>query len=69
MRLLTVVGARPQFVKAFAVSRVLREDHDLSAFDFHTASLPTSGRRGPYCSERSLFFVSCVSSNLSTLFR
>lgn len=28
MRVLTVVGARPQFVKAAAVSRVLRRDHD-----------------------------------------
>jgi UDP-N-acetylglucosamine 2-epimerase len=28
MKVLTVVGARPQFVKAAAVSRVLREDHE-----------------------------------------
>ncbi|MFC7058802.1 non-hydrolyzing UDP-N-acetylglucosamine 2-epimerase [Halovenus salina] len=28
MRVLTVVGARPQFIKAFAVSRVLRDRHD-----------------------------------------
>ena len=27
MKLLTVVGARPQFVKAAAVSRVLRKEH------------------------------------------
>jgi UDP-N-acetylglucosamine 2-epimerase len=34
MRVLTVVGARPQFVKAAAVSRVLREEHD--EFLLHT---------------------------------
>jgi len=28
MRVLSVVGARPQFIKAFAVSRVLRQEHD-----------------------------------------
>jgi len=28
VRVLTVVGARPQFIKAFAVSRELRRDHD-----------------------------------------
>ena len=28
MNVLTVVGARPQFVKAFPVSRALRPDHD-----------------------------------------
>ena len=28
MKVLTVVGARPQFVKAFAVTRVLRDDHE-----------------------------------------
>ncbi|WP_255192411.1 non-hydrolyzing UDP-N-acetylglucosamine 2-epimerase [Natronobeatus ordinarius] len=28
MKVVTVVGARPQFVKAFAVSRVLREEHE-----------------------------------------
>jgi UDP-GlcNAc3NAcA epimerase len=28
MRVLSVVGARPQFIKAFAVSRVLRQDHE-----------------------------------------
>ena len=28
MRVLTIVGARPQFVKAFAISRGLRERHD-----------------------------------------
>lgn len=28
MKVLTVVGARPQFIKAFAVSRVLRESHE-----------------------------------------
>ena len=27
MKILTVVGARPQFVKAAAVSRILREKH------------------------------------------
>ena len=30
MRILTVIGNRPQFVKAAAVSRVLREDHEES---------------------------------------
>jgi UDP-N-acetylglucosamine 2-epimerase (non-hydrolysing) len=28
MKVVTIIGARPQFVKAFAVSRVLRESHD-----------------------------------------
>lgn len=28
MHVMSVVGARPQFIKAFAVSRVLREDHE-----------------------------------------
>jgi len=28
MRVVTIVGARPQFIKAFAVSRVLREEHE-----------------------------------------
>ena len=28
MRILTVIGNRPQFVKAAAVSRLLRERHD-----------------------------------------
>ncbi len=28
MKILTIVGARPQFVKAAAVSRVLRQDHE-----------------------------------------
>lgn len=28
MKILTVIGARPQFVKAFPVSRQLRQDHD-----------------------------------------
>ncbi|MGQ3414371.1 non-hydrolyzing UDP-N-acetylglucosamine 2-epimerase [Natrinema sp. LN54] len=28
MRVLSVIGARPQFIKAFAVSRELRTDHD-----------------------------------------
>ena len=28
MRILTIIGNRPQFVKAAAVSRRLREDHD-----------------------------------------
>src|SRR5438132_12802868 len=34
MRVLTVVGARPQFIKAAPVSRVLREHHD--EFLLHT---------------------------------
>jgi UDP-N-acetylglucosamine 2-epimerase (non-hydrolysing) len=28
MRILTVVGARPQFIKAFPISHVLRQEHD-----------------------------------------
>ena len=28
MKVLTVIGNRPQFVKAAAVSRLLREDHE-----------------------------------------
>ena len=28
MKVLSVVGARPQFIKAFAVSRILRRDHE-----------------------------------------
>ncbi|SNR70208.1 UDP-N-acetylglucosamine 2-epimerase (non-hydrolysing) [Halorubrum ezzemoulense] len=28
MKVVTIVGARPQFIKAFAVSRVLRTEHD-----------------------------------------
>jgi UDP-GlcNAc3NAcA epimerase len=27
MKVLTIVGARPQFIKAAAVSRVLRDEH------------------------------------------
>jgi UDP-N-acetylglucosamine 2-epimerase len=53
MRVLSVVGARPQFVKAFAVSRVLRTrheeclvhtgqhyDHELSAVFFDELGIP-----------------------------
>ena len=54
MRIVTVVGNRPQFVKAAAVSRLLRQDHDevlihtgqhhddaLSAVFFRELDLPT----------------------------
>ncbi len=34
MKVLTVVGARPQFIKAAVVSRILREEHD--EFLLHT---------------------------------
>lgn len=36
MKLLTVIGARPQFIKAAAVSRVIAERDDLAEVIVHT---------------------------------
>jgi UDP-GlcNAc3NAcA epimerase len=36
MKILTIVGARPQFIKAATVSRVIRESHQINEFLLHT---------------------------------
>lgn len=36
MKILTVIGARPQFIKAATVSRVIREREDISEYIVHT---------------------------------
>ena len=36
MKIVTVIGARPQFIKAAALSRILRQDPGISEFMIHT---------------------------------
>ena len=36
MRILTIIGARPQFIKAAAVSRVIRLHNDIKEIIIHT---------------------------------
>ena len=36
MRILTIIGARPQFIKAAAVSRVIRSHNDIKEIIAHT---------------------------------
>ena len=36
MKILTIIGARPQFIKAAAVSRIIREKDEISEILVHT---------------------------------
>ena len=54
MKIVTIVGARPQFVKAAVVSRVLAGAEGVEVFIVHTGQQCDAGLGGVFCEGMSI---------------